>query len=229
MKKIVLITVSLLSSVICLSQDLVNTETLNEGNTTRLYSFDRSDKSVQGTPYIEDIFLPAKISAGDGEIFQLRYNAVSDEMEIIGNDKNSTQAINKNIDGISITFLSNNKTYKVYNYINNSGIVNRGYFIDLSNTNSDIKLLIKESKVYVKRKPALNSYQETKPAQFKREDDTYYILSNNTAQELPKKGKDIAGLFPEHTKTILTYIKSEKIKTNREEDLIKLVNYINTL
>nr|WP_321234345.1 hypothetical protein [uncultured Psychroserpens sp.] len=211
------------------SQDLIQTQTLVESNFGLIYSFDRSDKTIQGTPYIIDDFTPARVSADQNKIFNLRYNAVSDQMEV-QSDKNTIQAINRNIEGVTITFLKDNKTYQSLNYINEDGIAERGYFIHVNSPDSKVNLLLKESKKFIERQPAKSSYQETKPARFKKVDDVYYIiLKNKTAQILPEKKKDILKLFPENSDKVASFIKSNKIKVSKREHLIKLVNYINTL
>ena len=131
---------------------------------------------------------------------------------------------------MSITFLKDNKTYQALNYLDKDGAAQRGYFVYLTNTVQTHPLLVKEIKKFIERQPAKSSYQEGKPAQFKRLDDAFYIVyKNKTALRLPKNKKDIANLFPDNSKDILAFIKSNKIKTTSKEDLIKLVNYIYTL
>ncbi|WP_460220004.1 hypothetical protein [Psychroserpens sp. MEBiC05023] len=225
MKSTQLFIVLLLASAVSFAQDLVQTQTLTTGNMS--FTFDRSDKTIQGTPYIIDEFTPARVSADQNKIFNLRYNAVSDQMEV-QSDKNTIQAINRNIEGVTITFLKDNKTYQSLNYINEDGIAERGYFIHVNSPDSKINLLLKESKKFIERQPAKSSYQDTKPARFKKVDDVYYIIiKNNTAQILPEKKKDILKLFPENSSKIAAFMKSEKIKPSKKEDLIKLVNFLN--
>ena len=76
-------------------------------------SYDLSDKTIQGTPYITSTFLPAKISADEEKIYNLRYNAHTDEMEVQSTDK-SIGAINKNINDLRIIFIKNLPYEKCY-------------------------------------------------------------------------------------------------------------------
>lgn len=215
-------------SIFSFSQDLVQTQTLTSSGSMSL-AFDRSDKSIKGTPYIIDNFTPARVSADQDKIFNLRYNAVTDQMEV-QSDKNTIQAINKNIEGVTITFLKDDKTYESFNYLDKDGVALRGYFIHVNSANSKIKLLIKESKKFIDRKPAKSGYQDTKPAHFKRVDDTYYVMvKNKTAQIVPSKKKDIINLFPDHTESVSIYLKNNKFKTSKPDDLLKLINHVNTL
>jgi len=209
-------------------EEFSNKQTL-VSNANQLYSFDRSDKTIQGTPYINEDFSPARVSAQNTKILNVRYNAVTDEIEV-ETDKNSIQAVNKHIKNIAVTFLKDNKSYQAINYINKEGNDTRGYFICLTNSNSPIRLLLKESKKFIKRKPAKTGYQTDKPAQFKRLDDEYYIVINEeNAQKIPKKVKNLSKQFPNNTNEINNYIKSNKIKISKKVDLIKLTNFLNTL
>ncbi len=226
MKKIYLI-LSLLFVVQIHSQDLATSQTLV--SSSQIYSFDRSDKTVQGTPYMDETFSPANVSADNTKIFNVRYNLVSDDMEV-ENEKKGVYAINKNILKLSVTFLKDNKTYHVFNYLNESGTSVNGYFILLSNINSKVKILLKESKIFKKRQEARSSYQDAKPASFKKEQDKYFIkIGDDNALLIPKNKKDVAKLFPKFESQISAFIKKNKIKTSSEEDLIKLALYVSDL
>ncbi|MEY8868651.1 hypothetical protein AB9K24_04045 [Meridianimaribacter flavus] len=184
---------------------------------------------VEGTPYITSDFLPARISASDDNIFYVRYNAIKDEIEVKG-DNNQAFALNKYRKDIIIKLVSNSKTYRLFDYVDDNELPNLGYFVDLI-PESNIKLLKKERVIFIEEKVALTSYHTARPAQFKRVSDDYYIKISEEqgAVLMPKRKKDIAKLIPEHSKDILSYIKTNKIKTSREEDLIKLVSYMSTL
>lgn len=195
-----------------------------------IYSFDINDNEVNGTPYIVNEFLPGKISADkDGNIFNLRYNAYNDIIEI-QKSANEIEALYKDLVDVTVTIL--NKSYRAYDYKDTStNAQKRGYFVVVSNGEAGQKpLLIKERIIFIEKKPAKSSYNQTKPAQYKRKSDQYYTLNDNgSAINLPSNKKDLANAFPKHTKDVLNFIKSNKIKTSKQEDLIKLINYINTL
>ena len=194
-----------------------------------LYSFDLSDKSIKGSAYIQKSFMPAKLSLSDNKIYNLKYNAYSDEIEI-QNEGQKPGALNKNIDNLLIVFALGNKTYEAIDYVNDEGKTSRGYFVHINNANSKHQLLIKETIQFVDRKPAKTGYDKTKPAQFKRLEDRYFITNGNEAAvEFPKKKKDFSKIFPDNYGDILNYMKKNKIKTSKKEDLLQLTNYINTL
>ena len=197
-----------------------------------IYAFDMNDNSVSGTPYIVDDFMPGKISADkDGKIFSLRYNAFNDIIEV-KKSETEIEALNKQLSNVTITFTNGNKSYRAFNYIDeDSNQQKRGYFVIVSDADEGKKpLLLKERIVFIEKQKAKTSYDKTKPAQYKRKSDQYFTLDDNgIAIELPSNKKDLAKTFPKHSKDILSFIKSNKIKTSKEEDLIQLINYINTL
>lgn len=75
-----------LTSVLAQGQDLVNGQTLSRPRTANLYLFDNSDNSILGSPYLYEDFEPARIKADREIISNVRYNMISDDMEIIDND-----------------------------------------------------------------------------------------------------------------------------------------------
>ena len=227
MKNIVILCFAVLTYSIGFCQDLGNNSPLVDSG--RINTYDRGDKTITRNPYLNETFSPAKVSIDDSKVFSIRYNLVSDEMEV-NNEHSGILAINTNISNISITFLNDNKTYQVYNYLDIDGQSKKGFLVKLSNSNNSIQLLIKEAKKFVDSKPAKSSYQEATPATFKRVADKFYIkIGDDVAFELPKNKKEIAKLFPKSESNILSYIKKEKIKTSKKDDLIKLFSFINTL
>ena len=150
-----------------------------------LTSIDLRSKKLMGTSYINEEFLPAKIS--NNEIFNLiRYNAYLDEMEVeIGGKafylpKTTIYSIN---------FVGSNKEYLIANY-NESGIEKRGFFVLL--TSGDNVTLLKQEKIKLYEEvPAKLGFTQYEPPKLGRLKDKYFIgYKNNTTVELPKKKKD---------------------------------------
>ncbi|MGJ8591088.1 MAG: hypothetical protein ACSHXF_00990 [Aquaticitalea sp.] len=211
------------------AQDLTTSHLVVTSKTGSVTSFDKSDKTIQGSPYIQDNYYPARITADSEQIFNVRYNAITDEMEI-NTEESTVQAINKNLPGITVTFLVDSKIYKSMSYLNEEGISVIGYLIPIINADSKVKLFIKESKKFTDSKPAKSSYQAAVPAKFISIDDVYYFnINDEMAKPLSNNKKEIASLFPKHEKNILNYIKSEKLNVKKKDDLIKLFTHINQL
>ncbi len=182
---------------------------------------------VEGSKYIQDDFNKATISIYSGYKFNVKYNAYDDEMEVQGKD-NTSFALNKNEKNAEVTFLDNKITYGLFDYTNSDGQKVPGYFQKLT-VGETVALLKKEKIMFIEEKMSKTGYDAYRPPQFKRLNDQFFIKLKEgpIAVELPKNKKNIASLFPAKKDEILKFIKENKIKTNKEEDLIKLTNYIN--
>ncbi len=212
-----------------ISQDLNDSQNVISNSGTALYSFDKTDKSVVGSPYIQESFVPAKVITKTEKIFNLRYNAVNDEMEI-ESEQSKNPTINKNISGLVITFIKDNKSYNAMTYFNDQGNSTVGFLVPLTDKNQNVKLYLKERIAFYQGQPAKSSYQDAKSPKFDRVSDMFFIaIKNEIAKPLSSNKKEIAALFPNHEKDILNYISSEKLNVKKQGDLIKLAGYLNQL
>lgn len=184
---------------------------------------------IEGSPYINEDFLPARISVSEDEVFYVRYNAIADQFEVKG-ENNKAYALNKYRRDIVVQLVGLRKTYQVFGYLDENENENFGYFVIMNGQDSNVKLLKKEKKIFIGEKVATTSYDTPKAATYKRTNDDYYIkVGDNNAVELPSNKKDIAKLFPKKEDKILAFIKENRIKTKRENDLNKLMAYINQI
>jgi hypothetical protein len=87
------------------------------------------------------------------------------------------------------------------------------------------------SKLEMTYKPAVPpaAFKNPVPPKFVHQPDSHYIQIGKEQAEKVRKKKKIVEIFPKHQNEILSFIKTNKIKTNKAEDLIKLVRYYNTL
>ena len=185
--------------------------------------------NIEGSKYLNEDFISTKISSMPDQIFGVRYNIYDDQMEFQGVD-NTVYALNKNDDSVKITFTATNESYHLFNYIDESGRQKKGYFIKLNKGGKNL-ILKKHRVVFFKEQASKTGYDEPKPAMYKSMKDRIYIkFGSKEAVVLPTKKKKLAkAIFPENPKDILDFINSNKIKLSKEEDLIILVNYLNTI
>ncbi|MDX1278696.1 hypothetical protein [Oceanihabitans sediminis] len=188
------------------------------------------NETYKGTPYLNEDYSVISINKIEGETFSARFNAAADAMEILVKDG---KAYNLSRDtNLEVTFLISNKKYRVFYYKNENNSNRNGYFVVLND--DDIKLLKKEIIKFHDEKLATNSYDSARPAEFKREKDKYYFLLKDQiyVTEVPKRKKDLVyalNLDSEKKDKVEKFMKKNRIKTNKEEGLIELFNYINTL
>jgi len=184
---------------------------------------------VDGTPYINEEFSPAVISASENNIFYVRYNAFKDEIEVKG-EHNSAYSLNKYRRDITIKLLAQKKTYQNFMYVDSDDNQTFGYFVHISDPEANIKLLKKELVKFFDEKVQVTGYDTPQDAKFKRLADKYFIKKGNeNAIVIPSSRKEFAKLFPEHEKEVLSYLKSEKIKLKKEESLTQLFSFLNSL
>jgi hypothetical protein len=191
---------------------------------TSITTFDLRSKELVGSIYINEAFLPAKLSYSQDQ-YLIRYNAYQDEMEI---EKNGNPYhLSKNL-SYSIYFEGINKTYQVYNYLNNKETV-PGFFVVLFN-GDNISLLIKEKIKFYDEVKAKNGYDKYVPPTLKRVDDKFYVVfKNNPAIALPNKKKEVISLFESKGSAIESYAKINNLGFKNREDLIKICKYYDTL
>lgn len=204
------------------SQIQDNNQDLLQGKT--LTSFDFRSNELVGSIYVNEEFLLAKLSNREDQ-YLMRYNAYQDEMEFKKGGK--TFNLSKNLNYM-INFQGINKTYQVYNYIENKETV-PGFFVVLY-SGDNISLLIKEKIKFYEEVKAKTGYDKYKPPTMRRLDDKFYIgYKKSVATELPRKEKDILDLFGSKAGEIGSYAKKNNLGFKKEEDLIQIFKYYDTL
>ncbi|OBW40646.1 hypothetical protein AB670_03113 [Chryseobacterium sp. MOF25P] len=175
-------------------------------------------EDIIGTPYADTDFKMAKLADNYEEV-PVRYNSYKDEVEFKKGE--NIQVVPKQKEFSRITIKKPSQT--IVNLETNDNL--QGYFFEL--VPGKIALYKKEKTVFKDEVPAINSYAASKPAEFIKQNPVYYIKTENNFIKKPKNQKEIIEAFPSLKDQINTYFKSNKVKFNNEEDLIKLVNHLN--
>lgn len=224
-----IILLSLCATEISYAQNTIASESMRARDLDRMQSAGQLNNNklsnAVGSPFIKESFELVKLDKFGDRLYQARYNANLGEMQI--KRENDTIALS-NSEDMTITFTSDSKTYKTYNYINKEGISKQGFLVVLKETES-LTLLQEEIVKFYEKKPAVSSYAKEKPAEYKRANDVYYYKQDNKVSLLPQKRKDFLKSFPAHSDKLKTYIKKNRISLKDHEDLITLFEYINTL
>lgn len=177
---------------------------------------------IQGTPYLDKSFSQANfiISAADNvETAPARYNTYSDQIEFKRGDE-------------ILALLSDNPFNRV-EFIETKQILVKfntddelkGYFFEI--VNGKISLYKKVKAKFNDFVPAQNSYSYDRPANFNILNPTYYIKTEKDFIKRPNNKRQIIENLPEKKDQINTFFKENKIRFDKEEDLIKLVNFLN--
>jgi hypothetical protein len=183
--------------------------------------------NVKGSPYFDEKFNPAKISPQE-KVYLIRYNAISDNMEVI--NENDTLTLNKSSVNYVLKQITGNITYKILEYAD-SKKDKRGYYVSLTE-GANVALYRKDIKKYVKlTAPKIGGSLSSKTGEFKKKKSEFYIelQGSGNAIKVPKKKKEVIKLLAGKEDLVKKFIKENRIKTTKEKDLIKLINYMNSL
>ena len=178
---------------------------------------------IDGTPYINEKFMPISVEGYNSKLPDVRYNAYEDEMEFMQDNK--LNYVIKSGD-MRIQFITGNKTYFLTNYILDSAPVN-GYLAEIINGSQQKFGFYKKESVQIVEynNNTTNSYLKTRNPYFERQKDIYLISIDGKLQKLPKTIKEIKTLVGEEKTE--EYIKKNKLRINNEQDLIKFLEFIN--
>lgn len=224
--KTIIITVSLFFGVICL-----NAQQISVGDVARTAHFNRTIdeinngkavlkySDIQGNPFYKSGFSPAKIG-DDKNLLSVRYNMYKDAFEVLSNT--DIYSLPKDIAFSKITFTDSKEKF----ILSNDDIGIAGYFLVLAEGKN--KLLKKIFVTYSPEIPAPNTMIAGAPARFDLQKPTYYIKTDDNLIKITKKTDDLINVLPADKKgSVKDFIKSNKIKSNKELDLIKLVTFLN--
>lgn len=182
---------------------------------------------ILGTPYLDNNFQLGSISF-KGEkprTFPMRYNIVNEEFEVqIDNKIYYVQ------DGVEVKLIDG--FFKKFDYRDSKNNIFGGYFLTPENEDEDNKLIFLEKliKKRIEAKEAAPMKTRT-PAQYvdksefylKFPDSQFAILAESTS-------KNFIETFPEeYREKIRNFIKSNKLKTDRRQDLQVIVDYYNNV
>ncbi len=184
-----------------------------------------SENDIEGSPYLNDDFIPGTIFTVQKLQFvdiPFRYNIYNDQLEF-KTESGQIQAMANPEIIEKVKFGTYEMDYLPYTY---SKKIRKGFFI-----------ILKEGKASLYAKKNMNfknaeepgAYKEAEPAKFVSNPDDYFIRIGMEEAKLIGNKKDLLDIFPDHQKKIESFVKKNKIKTNKSESLIELVNYYNSL
>jgi hypothetical protein len=180
-------------------------------------------EQADGSPYINKVYFPAKVSNYSGITPLIRYNAEKDEMEFLKDEKK--YYLTKS-DSLEVTILD--KLYKYLLYEGDSGI-EKGFLVVLLNNKKDkFSLFKKESITLIPKKEAKSSYDKASSAYYRVNDDKFYLEISGKIIPMPKKKKDFILMFPNNIDAIEVFIKENKTTFKNEKKLVELISFVNT-
>lgn len=224
MKKILLVIVFLPLHFVFAQSTAENVVVTPHGFYSRALKQSTKEISVEGSPYTTGKHFSKVIIPSYSENVQgVRYNAYEDEMEFQQN--NETYFANKE-NGLIINFPELKKTYICLSYKLDDKAYN-GYLV-LLQKGDKFNLLKKEKVELLKGEKSPNAYTKDADDYYAKEKDIYMISKGDNYYKLPKKINDLSQIPVDNQKAFLEFAQKNKVNLNKEEDMLKLVDYLNT-
>lgn len=183
----------------------------------------RMPTNVLGSPYLNEEFKMGTVTIKNEESYKsyLRYNAYNDEIEM--KDGATTTAVMKR-DYITVRLGAD--VFSIHTYAYEEGVKD-GYFNALNEGKAQ---LLRRRKVYLKAaQAATSSYSQDKPPKFEMEESFYISINGETAQPVRLNKKGVLSLFSDYQTDLSSYVKENKMKLKSTEEVVKLLEYYNTL
>lgn len=201
--------------------DFFNSNKLTDGD----WRATLSEADIKGSPYLNDEFIEGSIFTTSKNQFvkiPIRYNIFTDQIEFRTND-GTIQALAAPEVVEKIEFGDYLLEYIPYLLANK---IKRGYFVVLEKGNVS---LYSRSRVLFEQAKEPGAYADAQPPKFLRRPEEYYIRAGKDPAKVIMKSKDIINILPDNRNQMEAYIKQNKVRTNRPDDLKKLIQYYNSL
>jgi len=187
--------------------------------------------NTTGSPYLAETFEASKIYFNNELVgtFYTRYNAFSKEIEVKKTKLEGEKAsiLNKNED---IRIVYNEKEIQYTSFLDLKGKKYSDYLVSMTN---GLKYgLYKRINVKFRSgQEAQNSYQKATPSRFTNSVE-YFIKENQTnlIGQIPLKKSKLIKLFNNSDGIqVANLIKKESLRITKNQDLIKILDFANTL
>lgn len=179
-----------------------------------------SFESISGSPYINDKYIMGILRMRDSSIYKLplRYNIYADELEYQMDDKNFYVTNKDNIDEVSFD-------NSIFKYLTVNG--KRGYYEQLAVGKCT---LLKKHIIHFQAAEGPKPIEGTpRPAQFVNQKSQFFTFTKNNPPVIIKNMKSIVDVLLDKKNQIEDFIKSNNLKKLNEKNLVKIINYYNSL
>lgn len=180
--------------------------------------------TTEGSPYLDDELISGyvKFRLTDSIVTFLRYNIFMDEMEYLEGDKLQVIDNESHLDHVYVN--SHIFYYKTYKFRN---AFKQGYLEKV--VDGPYELYLKYEVGFEKRQNAQSSYDQPTPDRFVEKSPIWFCsIKNGPIRNFETDKTGLEEIFREDYSKIKQYVKSEKLKLRKQEDMIKLFSYYNS-
>jgi len=180
--------------------------------------------NYEGSPYLTEEFTEATIVSSENQVFKnvpLRYNVYNDLFEVqldegIFNLKPGGTVSKVNIQG-------HNFIYATYDY---QSVEGEGY---LQLVIEGQYTLFKQHRIIFKEAEPAQPYQEAKPAMFQVRDPLFYVAYGDNQPVFIRNKKSLQDMAGARERALNNFIKDNRLKIRNEDDMVKVVEFLNEL
>lgn len=186
-------------------------------------------EEIQGSPYTYNMFNKGNILYKDensGSIYY-RYNAYNEEIEIKENNLPNSPIRSLSKDKNITLIASDGTSLRFSTFTDKKDNTKNGYLNVLKE--GDYTLYKRINVTFKEGQKAPNSFVKAKHARFSQFTEYYLEIEGaNRVDEVELKNKKLLNLLPENIRPeIQKYLKDNSITISDENDLIKVVDYLN--
>jgi hypothetical protein len=184
-----------------------------------------SKSTVEGSEYLNEKFVKGEIFTSDSERFTdipMRFNAYHDEVEVLMPD--------------TTIWTLTNKSNIIKIHLNSSVLVYTGFISDEGNKSGYLSLIYsgknllyrRDYKVFMEGVPSNGIINEI-PSKIVDRQKEFFIKTDAGLPRFFKTYKGLSEISGTQSSEIKSFIKKNKINLKKEDDLIKLMTYIDTI
>ncbi len=178
--------------------------------------------NVTGSPYHNENFQPGTVTIADKSFdTYVRYNGLEDVFEI----KNQAGEISALIRRPDIKVTLDGKQHKIETFLDGNDMSKQRYFVILAE--GENKFLKNEGIEYKEAQQASSSYSQSKPASLVPYTKYYIKKGDGKAEEIKLRKKSILNILDDDRAK--NYVKENKLKLKKEEEVVQLMDYLNSI
>lgn len=181
-------------------------------------------KKIDGTPYLDEEFSKGSLSLGTSQInnLDLRYNIYEGHFEFM--DEEVVRYIDPRRNLVDTVWLHGD-TYLYVSF--KAGKQIKMTYMKMIRGDGTRVLL--NHKMLLTEPEETQGYKEAKPARFSRQQDLIFIQPTGSHAMEFKGKKSMEELFPDHYQLLSEYVKSEKLRLKKLDDIVKLCIYFDSV
>jgi hypothetical protein len=180
--------------------------------------------TIEGTPYLDEEFHTGSVSFKNKKYtgMELRFNPYEGYFEFKTDE--GIKFLDPRTTRIDTVWLEDN-TYEYINY--QSGKSLKQNFMKIAHSGTTSVYLYDE--MILSQPEEASGYDAAKPARFEQMAESIYIRKGGDSAKEFKGKKSLEEIFPEYHKQLAAYVKSEKLKLKKTEDVVSLCSYYDSL